>query len=285
MRVYRYWAKGSAALEMGRRHWNIVCFGGSNESPDAAAQAARIRAEGVRPAILRGDGGGDYEYSDRPLREELKREIHQGGELTALITRNNYGSLVLNTAKVMFIDIDKEDEKKKTEGPGMMSRLFGRKSRDEAVAHVHRMDPMEELRGKAEGHGIGMRVYRTPKGYRCLVTNRTFDPTSDETTVLLRAFGSDELYVKLCRVQECFRARLTPKPWRIKLPNPPSRFPWVEREKELRHREWERHYEGVIANYSACSYIGHCGDETVMEDIAEIVQVHDSLACTGKPLA
>jgi hypothetical protein len=285
MKVYRYWAKGNAPLKMERRVWNIVCFGASNESVEDATQNARIKAEGIRAAILRGDEGGGYMYSDRPLREELKREIHQHGELTAVITRNNYGSLVLNTARVMFIDIDVEPEKKKTERPGLMSRLFGVKSKEEAVAHVHRMDPMEEMRGKAEGYGLGMSVYRTPNGYRGLVTNRLFDPTSEETLALLRAFGSDELYVKMCRVQECFRARLTPKPWRIKVPNPPSRFPWVEREKEIAHREWERFYEGVIANYSACSFLGRCGDESMMEDISEIVGIHDSLACTGKPLA
>jgi hypothetical protein len=59
----------------------------------------------------------------------------------------------------------------------------------------------------------------------------------------------------------------------------------VEREKEIAHREWERHYEGVIANYSACSFLGHLGDGSMTEDVAQIVQVHDSVACTGRPLA
>jgi hypothetical protein len=287
VKVYRYWAKGSAPLRRERRDWNIVCFGGSDASLDDAAQNARIRAEAVRAAILRGVPPGGYGYSDRPLREELKREIHQGRELAAVITRNNYGSLVLNTASVMFIDIDVGPEKEavRKEGRGLMSRLLGGRPKEEPASQAARIDVMEGLRRRAENHGIGMRVYRTPNGYRGLVTSRHFDPASDETTVLLRAFGSDELYIKMCRVQECFRARLTPKPFRIKVPNPPSRFPWVEREKEIAHREWERHYEGVIANYSACSFLGHLGDGSMTEDVAQIVQVHDSVACTGRPLA
>jgi len=30
----------------------------------------------------------------------------------------------------------------------------------------------------------------------------------------MRFLRSDPEYVKLCRIQECYRARLTPKPWR-----------------------------------------------------------------------
>ena len=62
--------------------------------------------------------------------------------------------------------------------------------------------------------GMGLRLYRTANGYRCLVTHRTYDPASQECRELLEALGSDPLYIRLCRGQHCFRARLTPKPWR-----------------------------------------------------------------------
>jgi len=284
MRTYKYWAKWSTSVDTPSGKWLLSHFGSSNESAEDAARDARLKVERVKELVLGGGRADSYEYSDRPLREEVKREIYQHDELAAVITRNSYGSLVLNTARVMFIDIDTAPEDGVGVGPGFLGRLIGKRPTAQSKAagsYIH----IDEFRRKAEAHGVGMRVYRTPNGYRCLVTDRLFDPVSEEAFALLRAFGSDELYVRLCRVQECFRARLTPKPWRIDMVAPRSHYPWAERELELEHREWERDYERRIQAYSACSFLGHCGNEAVMDDIAEIVKIHDALACTGKPLA
>ena len=56
--------------------------------------------------------------------------------------------------------------------------------------------------------GFGFRIYRTRAGFRLLVTSGTFDPSAAETLALLKEFGSDPLYIRLCKAQECFRARL-----------------------------------------------------------------------------
>ncbi len=46
-------------------------------------------------------------YLDRPMREPVLREVKKdNGELAAVVTRNSYGCLVLNTARVMFVDVD-----------------------------------------------------------------------------------------------------------------------------------------------------------------------------------
>jgi hypothetical protein len=47
-----------------------------------------------------------------------------------------------------------------------------------------------------------------------LAVHDLFDPTSAITLAALRELGSDPKYVQLAKAQECFRARLTPKPWR-----------------------------------------------------------------------
>ncbi len=284
MKVYRHWARDNTLVRAPGKEWNIVCFGSSKESFQEAAQDARTRVERLKSAILTGRRPDSYEYSDRPLREELKREIHQDGKLTAVITRNRYGALVLNTEKVMFIDIDVVPEGHR-KGPSLFFRLFGKKAKWELKLEKRWKDSMDGLRVNAERQGIGMRIYRTPNGYRCLVTSRTFEPTSDETRAIMEEFGSDRLYIKLCRVQECFRARLTPKPFRIRLWNPPSRFPWMDPHREQAYRDWEQRYEGMIVDYSACTFLEHCGDLFVKDDIGEIVGIHDAIACTGNPIA
>ena len=46
-------------------------------------------------------------YYDRPPREEIVREIAgASGQTDAMLTRNSYSALVLNTPRLMFIDID-----------------------------------------------------------------------------------------------------------------------------------------------------------------------------------
>jgi hypothetical protein len=46
-------------------------------------------------------------YPNRPGRELVLEEIkNAAGELLAVVTRNSYGCRVLNTARVMFVDVD-----------------------------------------------------------------------------------------------------------------------------------------------------------------------------------
>ncbi|MBN1763767.1 MAG: hypothetical protein JW860_00790 [Sedimentisphaerales bacterium] len=45
-----------------------------------------------------------YDYLEHPLREEIIESFVQGKEEIAVITRNRYGSLILNSASVCFIE-------------------------------------------------------------------------------------------------------------------------------------------------------------------------------------
>ena len=57
-------------------------------------------------AMERGGFPVRYEYSDRPLREETIQEIRNGDGISAVFTRNSYGAIVLNTNRVMFVNVD-----------------------------------------------------------------------------------------------------------------------------------------------------------------------------------
>ena len=48
-----------------------------------------------------------YAYAERPLREEIVEELRTPrGEFVGVVTRNSYGSLVLNASQAMFVDVD-----------------------------------------------------------------------------------------------------------------------------------------------------------------------------------
>ncbi len=79
---------------------------------------------------------------------------------------------------------------------------------------------------------MGIRVYETHSGIRLILGIQMADPGSPESRKLLRSFHADRLYVDLCARQNCYRARLTPKPYRIKMKSMRLRYPYEEKDRE-----------------------------------------------------
>jgi hypothetical protein len=125
--------------------------------------------------------------------------------------------------------------------------------------------------------GLGFRIYRTCAGFRLLLTSKAFDPASTESLALLKAFGSDPLYIRLCKAQECFRARLSAKYWRCGVRRPPSRFPWEDEVKEREYRVWENDYHRVANQFAVCELIGGRGATTIDASVQTILDIHDRL--------
>ncbi len=158
----------------------------------------------------------------------------------------------------------------------MIGSLFGQKkpSQDERI-----LARIKET--VSSDSSLGMRVYRTKNGFRCLVTSRTFDPLSTESHDLLSRLGSDEQYMKFCRVQECYRARLSPKPWRCGVPRPPFRFPFSSPADEQQYRAWEKESDETVKSYSTCAVIGDFGSSSIHPEVESVLKLHDHFACEG----
>ncbi len=266
MKIPRYWRQGKATSTEDTGAVTIACYGSSNESEEAAQRDADARARRAADAFSRDDPPSHYGYGDRPVREEIYRELEDG---SAIITRNAYGSLILNTARVMFLDIDDADA---PSGPGMIKRLFGRSAAPPTG--------IEMIRQRAAAFPrIGLRFYRTLCGYRGLVTNRCFDPLSSESEDLLCHFGCDPMFVSLCRIQECYRARLTAKAWRCGVSKPPPGFPFAKEADMHRYRAWEETYHDQADQHAACRFVEHIGPDETSPEIQPILTLHDDLAC------
>ena len=280
MKFYPHWAKASEVVDVDGDAWKIERHGWSSESRDAAMVKAKELLKQTAAVFRGGEQPNSYLYSDRPVREEIIQELPDGDERTAVITRNAYGSLVLNTAKVLFADIDKPQPKVNVIAGlgGLIGSLIGKK-KSESIAEA--VDPIiSRVEQYFSGsNDLGARLYRTAAGYRCLVTSHVFDPLSGEARELLTSLGSDPLYIKLCNVQECFRARLSPKPWRCGVGNPPVRFPWDGSEQEQAMRAWEQQYNAVAEPYGICELVGSFGDEAVHPQIGPLLKLHDGLTC------
>ena len=211
-------------------------------------------------------------YPNRPFREQVLRELrNQSGELVALVTRNSYGCLVLNTARVMFIDVDLPEPQRRG---GLLSRLFGKPELPLPT------NPHEAVLAKADtwtrNHSEwGWRVYRTRAGVRLLATHALFDPDMVATNGVFDFLGADPLYRQLCLTQKCFRARLTPKPWRCGVHQRAERWPWLNPKAEARFRKWEALYESKSSQWAACESIGKLGSSEMHSDVQLVLALHD----------
>ena len=119
------------------------------------------------------------------------------------------------------------------------------------------------------------RLYQTPAGFRIIATHDTIVPSDNVVEDWFAYFHADTNYVRLCQAQQCFRARITAKPWRMsevenkKLAKDiPAKDFWFgsentdidssieQRQDELKARkQWMADYDKYAKNYRACRYV------------------------------
>jgi hypothetical protein len=267
MRIFKFWTQIQGTLMVGDQPQKAFAYGGSNFSPQAAERDARERLD--RVALRIAGKLADEDSYEVDIREEVLAEIDERN----VVTRNRYGAAVLNSAEVLFIDIDQPRFRLWDAFRRWPQGNEGKKAR--IVAQVKRLaarDP--ELRG------LGLRVYETHGGVRVIVTGRSFDPKAPATRKLLYRFNADRLYAFLCRRQGCFRARLSPKPYRMKCRGHKVVFPRRDETLEAQHKDWLAEYERMSAKYAVCRLVCSLGPVR----IDPVIAWHDRATGVGSEL-
>ena len=286
MKFPLYWAKGDAKeLDEQGNPKVVSSWGWSDLSLTDAKDMAVERAQKLLDRLKRGEfvEKHHYGYGRAPMREEVIQRIEGPDEsLNAAITQNSYGVLVLNTARVMFVDLD--FDYRNVERPGLFTRLFGK-------SDLPSPEQQEEDRIKQRVAAFlrdhpqwGIRMYRTCAGIRLLVTHDLFDPNSPQTKALLQEMGSDPVYIQLCQTQECFRARLTPKPWRCEFYAIHVQWPRNTKEQEDEYRRWQSEYEQKAERFATCRYLDSLGNSNIHPDLQMVLGLHDQLTQCEKNL-
>jgi len=239
------------------------------------------------------------------IREQRLEDLSRDGEEIAVITRNSYGAKIINCPEVMFVDIDTDEEHWGSypsvlgmSGGGCLAVLLGvgalfgvgagkdpklesMKSEPEETSSrpapsQAKIEALARVKSYVDSNpGVGFRIYETLLGLRLIATHQLYDPAGEASMEIFRALGCDELYMRLCRVQKCFRARLTPKPWRIGHSTPHWRRP-----QPIPHPQdisWLEGYEARSRGYQACRFMEKTGLEAPDPVIEEVVRVHDEV--------
>jgi hypothetical protein len=273
MHVPEHWAKAEHRFDPDGLH-RVVVWRWSDTSVEEAAAAARDRVAAMVEAIVAGRRPPPGDYADRPMREErLSTWPAVGHDPWAVVTRNAQGAEVLNTARVPFFDVDFAH----LPGRGLraaLAGLFGRRravpDEERALSHVARWIDRTP--------GSRARVYRTRAGLRVLMLDRLLDPRGGEARAHLAALHADPLYTRLCQLQGCFRARLTPKARRVGMPRLPHEWPAAgDAEAEARAR-WIAEYRERCRGFGACRFLTELGDGAILDEAARVRDLHDRAA-------
>ncbi len=315
MIVPQFWAESRVQYRKQGRQVTARRLGWSDDSQADAQANADERAQEALQRLLAGEKLPRREpkmpYNGAegvPIREEI---VSRHGE--TIITRNSYGARCLNTPDVLFADVDFQFDPSCrltavvflllllcAAGVGWLtaSRLFGFILA--AVALVasgtiaqffHRA--FQRAKGGAEQLARrrinrfaqrhpewNLRVYRTPAGLRVLATHRTFSPGEPAVAECFAALGTDPIYVRMCLNQQCFRARVSPKPWRIGMDRHlrprPGVWPVAPERMPLRIA-WIAEYEAAAQAFAACELIESIGSGIMHSDVRLVQELHDDL--------
>jgi hypothetical protein len=313
MIVPKYWAEARIRDSLDGRQVTVRRFGWSDISQTDAQNSADARAGEALARIKSGEPlprrelKRPYNGSEGvPIREEI---VEHHGE--TVITRNSYGALCLNTPNVLFADIDFDDQPSSRAAIGSAAVLIvtaivaGWQLHSFVIGFVGILaallatypvalawtrlivrlaggpEPLARrrierfLRERPEWH---VRLYRTPAGLRLLALHQTFDPLEPAVAECFRTLKTDPIYVRMCQRQHCFRARVSPKPWRIGISQHlrprPGTWP-IDPERLPERRRWVEAYEQAARRFAACRFIETIGSGKVDPAAREVQLLHD----------
>ena len=116
-------------------------------------------------------------------------------------------------------------------------------------------------------------------GLRFAIINNIFEPNESAINSIFTALDVDPLYRRLCERQACFRARLTPKPWRVDVERPASRFPRSTKKEQRDFMAWLKKYRLASTRKSVTNVLKLYGADEIHPDVLQVLKVHDSYTC------
>lgn len=172
---------------------------------------------------------------------------------------------------------------------------------------------IELISSRIKSHSSeAFRLYKTPAGFRVIAVHDVTNPDDAVVKQWFDDFKADDNYARLCQAQNCFRARLTAKPWRMQqvkeaqLDNDlPVKDIWFINEREdisaqekqdllNARQQWIADYDKFAKDYKACAYMdtlkgrAYCDsrsdNKSVLTVIDDFVKWHDSACQVDKSL-
>jgi hypothetical protein len=313
--VPTYWAEARLQHRERRRQVTVRRFGWSDISQDDAQIMADAR---TREAFDLALAGAPLKRLERrvayngaagvPIREELVTRHDE-----TVITRNSYGALCLNTADVWFADIDFQPRQSigfdlatisfAVLASVILLRSIGWTMLPSIAAALaigcpigiwtasKLFNAIVIMRGGQVGIARRrvasfaathpdwkLRVYQTPLGLRLLAMHKRFAPRDKSVEASFTTLGVDPVYAQMCRNQNCFRARVSPKPWRVGI-NSVIKHRYASWRPEYaaspERIDWINAYDATSQSFSSCRFLEEIGTASDDPVAAAVRDLHD----------
>jgi hypothetical protein len=264
MKTKRYWINTVRKIRIENETKDVPILAGSDISKSDAENVANDIAAIIQSRIDKNERKSDYESI---IKERVSEKIDEDN----VVTINRYGAKVLNSTQYSILDLD--------DYPFELWDIFGAtKGTDKKSLILQRF---KKKLAKNNSLGDDMRIYETAKGLR-VICKKYISPQIPAFRSLMSKFRVDKVYTYLCVKQDCYRARLTPKPHRIKQVPIRIKSP-LDCETEV-YEQWESEYARKSSSYSVAKLI-----ETIGSDFSsdKVIAYHDRIcSCNySNPLA
>jgi hypothetical protein len=313
MIIPSYWAEAKLKTKQNGRDIAVHRFGWSELDQDDALRNAEIRVQAALSAIENGEKLAWREYKvpyngadGVPIREEVIKRYDD-----CVLTRNSYGAVCLNVEDVVFADLDFDDD---TGGivlkifcaififisiffvanfflntmASLLVAVFSALALWLPLANLMFFiwqkisgNPEQRARRRVDEFVKKhpdwlLRLYRTPAGFRVLVMHRKFHAHDSEVKNLFQSLHTDPVYARMCERQVCFRARVSPKPWRIGMSKHIGPGVWPVKVDYLSRRmAWVSEYDFMAQRYAACKFVAELGNGRSDSAIDAVRRLHD----------
>ena len=109
---------------------------------------------------------------------------------------------------------------------------------------------------------------------------------------VFEALDADYNYMNMCKLQDCFRARVSPKPWRIGLNREDNKiYPqgadglWPVNEEFMEERNiWIKEYNESAINFASCKFVKAIGSSVVHPKAEAVRKIHDEYCRSDRDL-
>ncbi len=264
MKTNRFWIKTTRRITIGREVKEVPILAGSNISKSDAENVADEIVQRIQKRVDNNQRAQEYEST-------IKEWISETLDDHNVVTVNRYGAQVLNTTQYTILDLD--------DVPFQFLDIFGRtRGRDKKSLILERF---KKKIAKHDTLGTDLRIYETTKGLR-IICKRYIPPKTVRFLNLMCRFTVDSIYAMLCIKQDCYRARLTPKPYRIHQETIHIQSP-LDCETD-KYRTWNNLYERNSKSFRVAKLLETLGNDFSWD---RVVAYHDRICnCASEnPLA
>ena len=261
MKYFQYWVEDKHSISVDGQPQEVKLLVGSNNSIDEARKEALLKAKEIEKRISERSSKGEYETGIREFVSEIM-------DASNIVTVCRYGAKILNTDQYTVLDLD--DYAKSIWD--IFKPLKGLTKKERIIYKF------EEFLSKNPDIGSDFRIYETAKGIR-VIGKKYLDPANRKYSRLMSKLNVDWLYLILSRKQNCYRARLTPKPYRLGIKTIKVRTP-LDCETQT-YKDWSVLYDTAALNYTVAKYVKSIGQDFSYE---KAIKFHDQQCKSSKDL-